>query len=174
MWGLVHAVNGALSIRHWNVLPPSVEVKEKSGAVSYIVLPLPGTRVVEVSGGVVSGVLTDTVKLRLAGDASALLLGSVEKTWKVWGPLPRVPVVWGVVHAVNGALSTRHWNVLPPSVEVKEKSGVASLIVLPSAGPAVIEVSGGVVSGGPEIVKLRVAGEASVLPAASVAFTRNV
>ena len=88
--------------------------------------------------------------------------------------MPRAAVVWGLVQAANGLPSTRHWKLLPASVEVNEKSGVASFIVEPPAGPAVMDVSGGVVSAGPEIVKLRVAGEASVLPAASVAFTRNV
>ena len=56
----------------------------------------------------------------------------------------------------------------PASVEVKENVGVLSLVG--PEGPAVIVVSGGVVS----TVNDRLAGDASVLPAASVARTSNV
>ena len=49
----------------------------------------------------------------------------------------------------------------------------AAVSVVEAAGPPVIDVSGGVVSAA-TIVHDRVAGEASVLPAASVARTSNV
>lgn len=89
-------------------------------------------------------------------------------------PSLSVAVVCGLVQVANGALSTRHLKLLPASVEVNENSGVESSVVDPSAGPAVIDVSGGVVSGGPVIVKPRVAGEGSVLPAASIARTEKM
>ncbi len=56
----------------------------------------------------------------------------------------------------------------PASVEEKEKLADVELIV--PDGPAVIDVSGAAVS----TVKLRVASEASVLPAASLALTEKV
>ena len=72
-------MNSPESTLHSKVPPASVEVNEMVGVESLMVLPSTGPSVIEVSGGVVSGgPLTDTVKLRLAGEASALLLGSVE------------------------------------------------------------------------------------------------
>jgi hypothetical protein len=64
--------------------------------------------------------------------------------------------------------SSRHSNVEPPSFDVNEKS--ASGVLAGSFGCAVIVVFGAVVS----IVQVKLAGVASVLPAASVARTRNV
>jgi hypothetical protein len=67
----------------------------------------------------------------------------------------------------------RHWNVEPVSLDVNEK--LAELLVDVPDGPAVIVVFGAVVSGGgTSTVQVRLAGEASVLPAASVARTSNV
>ena len=50
------------------------------------------------------------------------------RTWKVWVPSVRVAVVKGEVQAAKAAASTRHSKVEPASVEVKVKSGVASLV----------------------------------------------
>jgi hypothetical protein len=67
----------------------------------------------------------------------------------------------------------RHWNVEPLSDEEKPK--VAESLVDVPDGPELIVVSGAVVSGGgTSTVQVRLAGEASVLPAASVARTSNV
>src|SRR3954451_25429571 len=67
----------------------------------------------------------------------------------------------------------RHWNVEPDSVEANAK--LAELVVPVPLGPEVIDVSGAVVSAGVvSTVHVRVAGEASVLPAPSVARTSNL
>ena len=64
--------------------------------------------------------------------------------------------------------SIRHSKVEDPSLDVKEKSASAELLGFP--GWAVIVVFGAVVS----IVQVKLAGVASVLPAASVARTSKV
>src|SRR3954471_9451804 len=67
----------------------------------------------------------------------------------------------------------RHWNVEPDSVDANAKLADAELTV--PLGPDEIDVSGAVVSTGVvTTVHVRVAGEASVLPAPSVARTSNV
>src|SRR3954452_2454009 len=67
----------------------------------------------------------------------------------------------------------RHWNVEPDSVEANAK--LAEPVATVPLGPDEIDVSGAVVSSGVvSIVHVRVAGEASVLPAPSVARTLNV
>ena len=80
-------------------------------------------------------------------------------------------MVCGVVQGAKAPASTRHSKVEPASVAVNENVGVESLVV--PVGPAVMVVSGGVVS---EVstVNARLAGVASVLPAASVARTSKV
>jgi hypothetical protein len=78
----------------------------------------------------------------------------------------------GDVHAAYAPLSSLHWNVEPDSVAVNEND--AEVEVVEAAGWAVIVVSGAVVSAGAPIVQVTVAGEASTLPAASVARTVNV
>ena len=76
------------------------------------------------------------------------------------------------MHAVNvpapAGVSSLHWNVEPVSVEVNEND-CAVVLVRPDT-PPVIVVSGDTES----TVNDRVAGVASVLPAASVARTENV
>ena len=72
---------------------------------------------------------------------------SLARTRKVWVPSVRTPVVNGVVQVVQVvAVSSRHWNVEPASLEVNRNVGVASEVEDPGAGPAVIDVSGPVVS----------------------------
>ena len=94
-----------------------------------------------VSGGVVS-----TVNARLAGDASVFPAASVARTSKVCAPSASTADVNGVAHEANTPESTRHSNVEPDSVAVNENVGVLSLVA--PDGPAVIVVSGGVVSTG--------------------------
>ena len=53
-------------------------------------------------------------------------------------------MVNGEVQEANAAASTRHWKVEPASVAVNENVGVLSLVG--PEGPAVMVVSGGVVS----------------------------
>ena len=80
-----------------------------------------------------------------------------------------VAEVWlapGPEQAAKEAESRRHSKVEPVSEEENSKLGVGSLMVEPSAGPEVIDVSGGVSSGAwVSTVKLRVAGVGSRLPA---------
>src|SRR3954468_18693387 len=67
----------------------------------------------------------------------------------------------------------RHWNVEPDSVDANPR--LAELVVTVPLGPEVIDVSGAVVSTGVvSTVHVRVAGEASVLPAPSVGPPLNV
>jgi hypothetical protein len=75
------------------------------------------------------------------------------------------------VQLLAGAESSEHWKAEPLSLELKLKLAFLELVVLP--GPELIEVLGGVVSAAEVTLQLRVAGEASVLPAASVAVTEN-
>ncbi len=77
VWGLEHDAKAPESTLHSKLPPLSVDVNENSGVLSPVVAPSLGPPVIEVSGGVVSAV-SETVNARLAGDGSALLLGSVE------------------------------------------------------------------------------------------------
>ncbi len=94
------------------------------------------------------------------------------RTSNVWAPTARPESPSGEAHPVQPPPSRRHWNVEPDSVDVNDIVAVVS--VVEAAGPSVIVVSGAVVSAGAVTVQLRVAGDASVLPAASVARTSNV
>jgi hypothetical protein len=97
---------------------------------------------------------------------------SVARIDTVCGPSVRAVVVHGLAHSPHDAESTRHSKIELASLEVKANVGVLSLVV--PVGPEVIVVSGADVSGGGAVaatVNERVAGEASVLPAASVART---
>ncbi len=69
------------------------------------------------------------------------------------------------MQAANALPSKLQAKVLPASVEVKLK--LAALLVVVAVGPAVMLVSGGVMS----IIQAKAAGVGSVLPAASVART---
>jgi hypothetical protein len=97
----------------------------------------------------------------------------VARTSNVCDPFPRPETLRGEVHDAHDPASSRHWKVEPPSVAVNVK--LAELDVTVPEGPSEIVVSGAVVSGGgTSTVQVRVAGVASVLPAASVARTSNV
>ena len=72
------------------------------------------------------------------------------------------------MHALQAPPSSRHSKVEPPWLALKEKLAAAE--PLGSLGCAVIVVSGATVS----IVQVKLAGEASVLPAVSVARTSKV
>jgi hypothetical protein len=78
------------------------------------------------------------------------------------------------VQSAHEAESTRHSKTEFASVAVKANVGVLSVVV--PVGPEVIVVSGAVVSAGGAVptVNARVAGEASVLPATSVARTETL
>ncbi len=96
---------------------------------------------------------------------------SVARTLKLCEPSPRAAVVLGLVQAPKAAESSLHSKVEPGSVELNANDALVAVVV--PVGPEVIVVSGAVVSGGGAVstVNERVAGEASVLPATSVART---
>ena len=130
-----------------------------------------------VSGAVVSaggGVAVSTVNARVAGVASVLPATSVARTETEWSPSLRAAVVHGLVQSAQAPASTRHSKTEFASVAVKANVGVLSFVV--PVGPDVIVVSGAVVSAGGAVptVNERVAGEASVLPATSVARTETL
>ena len=141
--GLAQAASAASSSLHWNVDPASEEVKLNDGSLSLVVEPGAGPAVIVVSGAVAS-----TIQVRVAGEASGLPAPSIACTVKVCWPSGTSVRVRGLVQAANAALSSLHWNVDPSSEEVKLKEGSLSLVVEPGAGPAVIVVSGAVVSTG--------------------------
>jgi hypothetical protein len=126
---------------------------------------------VVVAGGawvmVVFGAVVSIVTERLAGVVSMFPAESIARTWKVWVPVPSAAVVCGDVQDWNDAEPTRHWKV---AVSLAENSnvGVESFVV--PVGPAVMVVCGATLS----TVMLRIAGERSMLPAASLARTSNV
>jgi uncharacterized membrane protein YgcG len=145
------------------------------------------------------GVTAVTVQLRVAGEASALPAPSVALTENSWAPTASPEYARGELHEVQLLPSSLQAKVDPDSLEPKANEAVVA--VVDPLGPWVIVVSGAVVSagggggvsssggggvssaggggvvsgggGGGLTVQLRVAGEASVLPAASVARTEN-
>ena len=168
--GLVQLPHAAESTRHSNVEPASLESNAKVGVAS-LVVPV-GPDVIVVSGAVVSGGgPAATVNERVAGVASVLPATSVARTATECAPSLSAPVVHGLVQLAHAPESTWHSKTELASVAVKAKVGVLSLDV--PVGPDVIVVSGAVVSAGgaAATVNERVAGEESVLPAASVART---
>ena len=96
---------------------------------------------------------------------------SVALTATRWLPSARTGVVHGLSHVCAAPKSIWHAKTEPGSVAAKTKVGVLSLVG--PSGPEPIVVSGGVMSdAGAEVtVNVRVAGDGSVLPAASVART---
>ena len=168
--GDVHAANvplpAGVSRRHSNVEPGAVEVNVKDADV--LLVSPDGPPVIVVSGAAV-----ETVKLRVAADASVLPAASRARTLNVYVPSASGPTARGEVHAtyvptVAPGPSRRHSNVEFDSVLVNSNDGDALLIV--PVGPAVIVVSGATVS----TVNVRDAGVGSTLPTASIARTKNV
>ena len=88
-----------------------------------------------------------TENVRRAGVGSATrCAASSAKTEKLWAPSSSESVWKGVAQGSAGASSTEQRKVAarkgaPASVASKEKVGLGSSIVAPSAGPAVIDVS---------------------------------
>lgn len=99
---------------------------------------------------VVWGAVVSTMKDRSAGVGSVFDAWSAALTSNVCRPSLRVAVSKGELQAANAPPSMRHSNVEPGSVDAKVKEG-ALLLVTPE-GPAVMVVSGGVVSGGDAVV----------------------
>jgi hypothetical protein len=109
-----------------------------------------------------------TVHDALAPGLSTLPAASVERMVTVCEPMASPDTVYGLVHAVHAPPSRRHCEVAPLSSTLKL---IAPLLESESAGgDDVMVVVGATVS----TVNDRVAGEGSVLPAASVARTLTV
>ena len=112
--------------------------------------PAPGSGVgVGVGSGVGSGGGSVaggrwTVKLRAAGVGSRFPAASRARTSNVWLPFARFEYSLGELHEPQELASSRQWNVERASVEVKAK--LAEVISMVPAGPAVMVVSGGVLS----------------------------
>jgi hypothetical protein len=157
----VQLAKAAPSSAHVNDEGVSVLVNEKLADVE--VLGLVGLATIAVSGAVVS-----TIHVTFAGLASVLPARSLAFTWNTCEPSARPLYASGLLQVANAAPSNEHANVAGASVLAKEK--VAPVEPLGLAGEAVIDVSGATES----TVHVKLAGVASVLPAASLAFTWKV
>ena len=116
---------------------------------------------------------TFTIHVLEAGVASVLPAASVARTENVWLPFTRTEYDAGELHVAKAAPSRLQANVEPVSLELNVKEALA--VVTVPVGPPVIVVSGGVVSPAATFtIHVLEAGDASVLPAASVAWTENV
>ena len=163
--GLVQAAKAPPSSEHRNVAAASSALNSTVAAEP--IVSVVGAAVIAVFGAVVS-----TVNVCAAALASVLPAASVARTANECEPSASLASVYGLVQEAQVPVdSTRHWKVEPDSLDVNANVGVASLVV--PVGPDVIDVAGAVVSG-TLTVNVRVAGEASVLPAASVALTPKV
>jgi hypothetical protein len=159
--GLVQPANAEASREHWNVEPVSDELNVNE-AVVVVTVPV-GPELIVVCGAVVS-----IVHVRVAGEASRFPTPSVARTRNVCDPAASPLNDLGLAHAVNAPASSEHANVEPTSVA--EKLNVAEVVLLRSAGPLRIVVSGGVVS----TVQVRLSGLESVLSAGSIPRTVKV
>lgn len=166
--GLAHAVQAAPSSRQSNVEAASEETKAKLASVD---VPLVGPAVSVVSGAVVSGGAR-MVQLTLAGEPSTLPAGSVARTANACDPTPRLVYARGLVHDTHGAPSRLQVNDAPDSVAEKLKDASVDVVVDGIGDDST--VSGAVVSGAVTTVHVTAAGDASTLPAGSMARTEKV
>jgi len=118
---------------------------------------------------IVSGAVVSTNQVNVAGVASTLPARSIALTSNVWLVSERPGYVAGLVHAANPPPSSWHSVVLPASVAWN--ANVADVWLVGLAGVLVIDGAGG---GAVSTTQVKLAGVASVLPAASVAVTVNV
>jgi hypothetical protein len=170
-FGDVHAayvpvVEPGPSSLHWNVDPGLVEPNPNDGDALFVA-PV-GPLVIEVSGAEVS-----TVNARVAGVASTLPAPSAARTENAYEPSASGPTIRGEVQLTYVPVappgpSSLHSNAEPGS-ELENPNDGDAWFVVPD-GPESIVVSGAAVS----TVKGCVAGDASTLPAGSVARTENV
>jgi hypothetical protein len=149
----------AASSLQLNVLPASVEVNEKFAVVWLV--GLAGCAVIVVFGAVVSTVNVTVLE-------PTLLAASVALTTTVWLPSVSALYAFGLVQLVAAPPSIAQvvvYGATPPET-VKTTLGLAVLIVEALTGE-LIETTGRAVL----IVQVKLAGVASVLPAASVERT---
>jgi methylmalonyl-CoA mutase cobalamin-binding subunit len=147
----------------------SLELKLKLALVETVVAA--GPERIVVSGGVVSPEVC-TVQPRVAGVGSVLPEVSTALTATVCPPGVKEEKDSDSAQAFQEAESSLHSKLELLSLEEKSKLAVVDAVA--PEGPATIDVLGGVVSPSARTVQLRLAGEASVLPAASVALTEKV
>ena len=128
-----------------------VLVKEKVGVVEFMMVPLAKLELPVPFGTVavvmvVSGRVMSTINVRLAGVISVLPTISIARTSNVCEPLLSPVYIFGEVQLTQDHPSIRHSKVDPDSVALKLKLCVPVFELVPEAIPAVIVVSGGVVS----------------------------
>ena len=122
-------------------------------ASASVVVPVAGSGSASPAGSLAGGSCgpdcgpssPSTVQPRVAGDASALPARSIARTANVCGPSPRSVWSLGESHAAKAPPSSRH-SKRARSSAVNEKAAERELLV--PSGPAVIVVSGAVVSSG--------------------------
>src|SRR5688572_21352262 len=102
----------------------------------------------------------------MAGVSSLKLSGLVARTRNSWLPTATNGTAYVEIQVANGALSSEHSKVEPTWSAENSKSAVE--LVVGEGGPALI-----VVCGAATTVQLWVAGDWSVLPAASLARTSS-
>jgi hypothetical protein len=156
----VQAAYAPPSIRHSKVAVASAE--EKLTDAEVVLISLAGAEEIVVSGAVWS-----TTTVSVAGVASVFPAVSVARTLIVCDPSERPVYVFGLVQASYAPSSSLQANVAPASEE-KVRDALVLLVGVVLVSVAV--VSGAVVS----TVNVTDAGEASTLPAASIARTRIV
>jgi hypothetical protein len=139
---------------------PTVELA--TGAVRVTV----GPAGVVVAAGLSSGAAT--VHVALAPGSSTLPAASVDRTSTRCVPMLSPETRYGLAQALHAPPSRRHSEVAPPSFTVNVTEPLSDRDS--SGGDDVIVVCGATVS----TLNERVAGDASVLPAASVARTLTV
>ncbi|GBD17519.1 hypothetical protein HRbin27_00001 [bacterium HR27] len=99
--------------------------------------PLPATAVTPLGAG---GGVRSTVQVQVAGVGSAVPLGLIAQTEKVWSPSLSMSSVRGLVQAIGVLLSSWHWKVAVGSSAMK--LNVASVRFVTAAGVPVRVVSG--------------------------------
>jgi hypothetical protein len=151
--GDAHDANAAASREHSNVAPASFAVK--ANAAVALVVVAGGPEVMVLSGAVVSGG-GSTVHSYVAGVGSGVP-ATVDTTSNSWSPTARPVSCTGEVHVAGVAPSSAQVNVAPP--RLASKANVASILVVVSAGAAVMVVCGAV--GVPVTIQPNVAGVAS-------------
>src|SRR5918999_2317622 len=91
----------------------------------------------------VPGVTVSPVQLRVAGSASPFPAASVARTLKVCEPSAKPAYAWPLVHAAQSPASSRHSKV---AVSPALNSNCAAALLVGSAGPLSMDVSGATVS----------------------------
>src|SRR3954454_1957929 len=127
-------------------------------------------------GGGGGGSRSSMVQLRVAGVASTFSAASIARTENWCAPSASPDWPPAAPQGLQLPLSSAHSKLEPTSLE--EKARLAEVAVVVAAGPLLIEVWGGGVSGGggpvaSSTVQIRAAGVESMFSASSIARTAN-